>query len=146
MTRINCVPPEELHDRFLVAEYHELPRVFGLVRKAIERGAKPDNYAIFDHYTMGTGHVKFFYTRLKWLAVRQALLIAEMINRGMKPQYENFTDIMAGIPAGWFGDWEPDEADMTINRGRLAERLKEMESKAKRKVITPYNEHELMEQ
>ena len=31
MTRINCVPVTELHDRHLVAEYRELPRCFALM-------------------------------------------------------------------------------------------------------------------
>ena len=34
MTRINCVPVEELHQKHLVAEYRELPRVFRLAEAA----------------------------------------------------------------------------------------------------------------
>jgi len=52
MTRINCVPVETLHQKHLVAEYKELPRTFNLVRKAIQRGEKPD---MSGSYTMGTG-------------------------------------------------------------------------------------------
>lgn len=38
MTRINLIPPSELHYKHLVAEYRELPRVFGLVRRAQANG------------------------------------------------------------------------------------------------------------
>ena len=38
MTRINLVPPKELTDQHLMREYQELPRIVGLVRKAIHRG------------------------------------------------------------------------------------------------------------
>jgi deoxyribonuclease (pyrimidine dimer) len=142
MTRINVVPPKELHDRHLVAEYHELPRIFGLVRKAIAKGMKPEDFrSNFPKYTMGTGHVKFFYGRLKFIAERQIELISEMVNRKMRPQYESFTSLIAGIPKDWFEEWTPSEEDMEVNRKRLSERLIEMKVKQKRKPLTPYNEH-----
>ena len=37
MTRINVVDVTTLHQRHLVAEYRELPRVFALAHKAYER-------------------------------------------------------------------------------------------------------------
>lgn len=143
MTRINCVPPEELHDRHLVAEYHELPRVFGLVKKAISRKLNKDDFISYDTYTFGSGHVKFFYTRLKWLAERQALLIEEMLRRKMRPRHSNFTELFMGIGPEWFGDWSPTEADKKLNRARLGERLEEMKRKKRRVVMTPYNEAQL---
>ena len=139
MTRINCVPPSELHDRFLVAEYHELPRIFGLVQKAIIRGETMEQYARFDNYCMGAGHVKFFYTRLKWLADRQAFLIEEMLKRGMRPNFRSFEELFKGIPRAWFGDWVPTEEAMTVNRSRLMERFQEMSAKPKRKVLSIYD-------
>ena len=138
MTRINCVPPSELHDKFLVAEYHELPRVYNLVRKAVARGHEPKDYAVFSEYTMGSGHVKFFYTRLKWLAERQTLLVEEMLRRKMRPQFVKFDELFAGIRRSWFGDWEPDEKALAANRARLAERLVEMKNKPKRKPVGYY--------
>lgn len=41
MTRINLVPPKELTDQHLMREYQELPRIVGLVRKAIHKERKP---------------------------------------------------------------------------------------------------------
>lgn len=64
MTRINCVPVQELSGPHLVAEYRELPRVFALVRKAALRGS----FSQPETYTLGKGHVLFFYTRLEYLA------------------------------------------------------------------------------
>lgn len=138
MTRINCVPPEELHDKFLVAEYHELPRVYGLVKKAIARGMTPEDFVPFNEYTLGAGHVKFFYTRLKWLAERQASLVEEMLRRKMRPNYVNFDELFSGIRRPWFGDWVPDERALQVNRERLAERLEELKRKPKRKVVGYY--------
>lgn len=118
MTRINCVPPAELTGKHLVAEYRELPRIFGLVRAAIARGEQP---TVMDTYRLGAGHVRFFYTRLAWLARRQAALIDEMKRRGYVPQYG--APSLAGFPAEWCGDWQPTDEALALNRARIMERL-----------------------
>ena len=66
MTRINVVPPAELCNKHLLAEYRELPRVFGL--------AKPVDDAP-SAYVLGKGHVRFFYDKLGYLAKRQRQII-----------------------------------------------------------------------
>lgn len=134
MTRINCVPPSELHDKHLRAEYYELPRVFGLVRKVAEKGIDPATIDAPADYTLGIGHVKFFYTRLGYCLNRQTELIVEMISRGMKPVLTDLKGLCKGIPESAFGAWEPTEAALAINRERLEIRKAEMEAKAKRPV------------
>ncbi len=119
MTRINVVPPRELSRQHLVAEYRELPRVFGLARKAAAAGRKPDAP---DHYTLGAGHVLFFYTRLGWLIDRQKALIAEMLRRGYHPTHTDTSDLLDGIPPEWIRYWIPDANALAINRARIAER------------------------
>lgn len=119
MTRINCVPPSELTRQHLVAEYRELPRVFGLVRAAIDRGETPTPAPA---YTLGKGHVRFFYTRLAWLARRQAALIAEMQRRGYAPAYGAPT--LDDFPQEWCGDWDPPAEALRVNRARIAERVR----------------------
>lgn len=119
MTRINVVPPAELSRQHLVAEYRELPRVFGLARNAAAAGRNPDAPA---RYTLGAGHVLFFYTRLGWLVDRQKSLIAEMIRRGYHPTHTDTTDLLDGIPQAWVGQWAPTDDAMAINRARIAER------------------------
>ena len=132
MTRINCVPPQELHDKHLAAEYYELPRVFGLVRKAVQKGVNLDNIGAPDKYTLGPGHVKFFYTRLGYCLKRQAAIIAEMHARKRKPNLTQLEGLAHGIPEHLFANWEPDEQAIALNRERLEERKKEMTLKAKR--------------
>lgn len=118
MTRINCVPPAELCGKHLVAEYRELPRVFASVRGAIARQERP---ASGDRYTLGKGHVRFFYTRLAWLAARQAALIAEMLRRGYHPSFG--APSLDGFPPEWCGDWQPDAEALRLNRERIAARM-----------------------
>lgn len=119
MTRINCIPVEELSGPHLVAEYRELPRVFRLAEKAALRGS----FTQPGQYTLGPGHILFFYTRLGYLAKRHCQLVKEMRNRNYKPafdgvQRENFPN----IPDQYWNDWEPTSDAMAINRERILQR------------------------
>lgn len=119
MTRINCVPVEELSVKHLVAEYRELPRVFRLAREAIERGDKgnppPD-------YVLGKGHVWFFYSRCGYLYKRQKQLYAEMVRRGYSPNFKPTRELLKGIPSSWRLDWVPTPRALALNRQRIIER------------------------
>jgi len=136
MTRINCVPPSELHKKHLVAEYHEISRVFSLVRKLLASGKDPANCGAPDVYTLGPGHVRFFYTKLAWVQNRLADLALEMEMRGINVRAELLKGVADKIPDRFFGQWEPTEDDMKVNRDRLEERLSQMVDKPKRKVPT----------
>jgi deoxyribonuclease (pyrimidine dimer) len=136
MTRINCIPTKELHKKHLVAEYHEITRVFGLVKKLVASGKDPAMCGAPEQYVLGTGHVRFFYTRLAWVQNRIADLALEMDSRGIKARIELIKGIADGIPESFFGDWEPTEADMALNRERLDERVSQMVDKPKKKVPT----------
>jgi hypothetical protein len=125
MTRINCVPPRELTDKHLVAEYRELPRVYALAEKAVKRGERPDDVRNPERYTMGKGHVRFFYSRLGYITTRYSALITEMIRRGFKPQFRSAPlalRYIETIPANWWRDWEPNGLALEINRRRISER------------------------
>lgn len=127
MTRINCVPVQELSGQHLVAEYRELPRVFALAQKAAARGAVSQPKT----YTLGKGHLLFFYTRLGYLALRHAELIEEMKRRGYKPTFtgikrEDFPD----IPDTFWCSWKPTTTDLLLNRQRIKERSKNTKPEA----------------
>lgn len=122
MTRINCVPPTELTVKHLVAEYRELPRVFGLVRLAIVRGEAPDDPRNPTAYTLGKGHIRFFYARLGYLSKRQQALVDEMRRRGYQPTFVETEQLAAGLPPEWCCDWEPTQEALALNRARIAKR------------------------
>ena len=124
MTRINCVPPNTLCQQHLVAEYRELPRIFGYVVKAVDRGETPDDERNPRSYVLGKGHVRFFYPRLGYLIQRQQSIVSEMKSRGITvnfeaPRREKFNT----IPDEWFGDWAPDDTAININTARINERM-----------------------
>jgi deoxyribonuclease (pyrimidine dimer) len=126
MTRINCIPPNELAGQHLVAEYRELPRVFALVRAAIARQERPDDPRTPRQYRLGAGHIRFFYSRLGYLAGRQAALVAEMKARGYQPLFTDTHRLLEGFPEVWCQDWEPTAEALALNRARIADRLAPM--------------------
>ena len=119
MTRINCVPVEELSGPHLVAEYRELPRVFALALRASQR----KDFTQPPAYTLGKGHLLFFYTRLGYLVKRHAQLIEEMKRRGYKPGFPGMDPSQyPDIPSSWWADWQPTEEAIAMNRQRIRER------------------------
>lgn len=122
MTRINCVPPSELTGKHLVAEYREIGRVFALVRAAVKRKETIYDTRNPKAYTLGTGHVRFFYSRLRYVKRRFLSLVEEMEARGYRPKFTSPPD-SSDIPLVWFGDWVPDATALAINRARIKDRL-----------------------
>lgn len=119
MTRINVIAPRRLTDQHLLAEYRELPRVFALAAKATSVVPVPPDY------TLGTGHVRFFYARTGYLAQRQQTLIQELLDRGY-----NLTHRTAPAPVlGRDADWTPDDVAGNINLARLREKLAKVGAK-----------------
>ena len=80
MTRINVVPVTELHNKHLLAEYRELPRIFGASKKWLERGGRVRDLP--QSYRLGKGHVLFFYDKLQFCFARQRALYRECLRRG----------------------------------------------------------------
>lgn len=115
MTRINVISPSDLTDQHLLAEYRELPRVFTLARNA-----QPLNLGFIPTaYTLGSGHVRFFYPRTGFLARRQEELIRELLDRGYKLTHLSAPEPVPGLDR----DWTPDEAALHVNLTRLRDKL-----------------------
>lgn len=131
MTRINLVPPSELHGKHLVAEYYELPEIFILAQKRMLKGHTPEMCEIPAEYCFGIGHKRFFYNKLKFLDTRLTLLVEEMHNRGYQTQAG--ARILAQLPlclistkSEWWCDWIPPEHSIELSRARLRQRAFEL--------------------
>ena len=75
MTRINLVPPQELMDQHLFAEFREIKMVpKSLARSIAARGVQGVLKRIPPRFTLNTGHVSFFYDKGAYLVERYALL------------------------------------------------------------------------
>lgn len=130
MTRINTIDPKMLHTKHLVAEYRELPRIFGLVEYAIQKKLDYKKNMPVD-YVIGKGHVTFFYDKLDYLAKRHKTLVDEMLERGYKPNYTGSLKELwkDKIPEQMWNDYEPTSNAIAINQERINQRLATMKGK-----------------
>lgn len=124
MTRINVVPVEELHYSHLVAEYRELPRVFTLARNA-QRDILGGRKKLPAEWTLGTGHVTFYFDKLKYCSDRYEQLTKEMQNRNYNPKPIATESLLKGIDIKLIKDYIPTKEALEENRKRISLRLKE---------------------
>jgi hypothetical protein len=116
MTRINAaIHPSELPSKLLVAERRELIRIPNCIKSG---RAKVENAT--DTFKLGSGHVKFFYSRIGYLKKRYIQLTDECIRRGIKAT--DFSDSFIGLPDNCMNDWEPSGDDRKIIIDRIKER------------------------
>ena len=117
MTRINVVPVEQLCDQHLLAEHRELTRIPNNIvnGKAIVKDIPPA-------YTLGTGHVKFFYDKLWWLNERYCDLQIECEHRGFNVKYIWPSEVDRYFPDTW-GDFDVTQQATELNKQRIIERM-----------------------
>ena len=117
MTRINIgVPPRELTNKHLIAEHREIKRIPNVVSKG-----KYNLKCVPPQFTLGKGHVSFFYDKLGYLKERYVSLYNECINRGFNVQ--NYEDCWDGVPRELMNSYVPTERDVLIVTERIADRL-----------------------
>jgi len=116
MTRINSgIRPIQLIDAHLFAEYRELKRIPNTIKSG--RAIIKD---IPKQFTLGTGHVKWFYPRLKYLHKRSDELYQELIKRGYN--VEDYSSCFENLPSHLYNDWD-DSVGKNILVERITERL-----------------------
>ncbi|MCA9485382.1 MAG: pyrimidine dimer DNA glycosylase/endonuclease V [Nanoarchaeota archaeon] len=114
MVRVNLVPPRELMDQHLVAEYVEIMMLVGHTKKY------PSLDGIPETYRLGEGHIKFFKNKLGYLKKRHELISREMKRRGFRTDKK--LDLK-GFGKEYFVDWVPGEKDFKVIRKRLREKI-----------------------
>ncbi|MCD6010631.1 MAG: Pyrimidine dimer glycosylase [Flavipsychrobacter sp.] len=116
MTRINAgIPPKKLSRQHLIAEHREIVRIPNAIKSGKAKVAD-----IPDKFTLGKGHVKFFYNKLKYLHCRYEELYAECTSRGYNMTC--FGDAFSGLPPELYNDYKPTSAAITMIKARIKER------------------------
>jgi len=126
MTRVNLVPPSELKDQHLFTEFREIK----MVPRALERSLRNHSTqevlkTIPSTFTLGKGHVLFFYDKGAYLRRRYQLIRMELRRRGI-----NFNEDSEFDPNGVYyrvtefdGNYVPTQAAMRTIRARIAEKI-----------------------
>jgi deoxyribonuclease (pyrimidine dimer) len=120
MTRVNLIPPDQLTNKHLVAEFKELSQLIGQVRKMIKNPNTLNK--IPKEFTLNTGHVTFFVDKLLYIKNRHQLIKQEMLHRGFKADANlNLID----LPPQLFNDYIPTPDAVNIVRTRIQLRISE---------------------
>lgn len=124
MTRISAsIRPNELCDKMLMAEHREIIRIPNTIKSG---KAKVNLSKISPVFKLGTGHVTFFYNKLKYLHNRYKLLYLECKDRGFNVQ--DYNSCFEGLPEHLYKDWSENEEVRKIVVERINERLSTMKS------------------
>ena len=112
ISQINCIRVALIPTRFLVAEYQCILRMPNMTSKCTSTSDIPANY------TLGRGHLKFFYDKGEYLRRRlEEEIIPELRKRGVNVTTTKYKD----HPEGMNYDWEPSEEDKIACFTRLVE-------------------------
>lgn len=113
MTRINAgIAPDELPDKLLLAEHREIKRIGNSIKSG-----RAIVVNLPERFTLGKGHVKFFYDKIYWLYCRYTLLYAECKRRGFN--VANYGGSFCGLPTDLYNDWHPTPADRQLVVDRI---------------------------
>ena len=123
MTRINIIPPEELYDQHLIAEYREITMVPAALNRTLNSKAGLDLSKIPLNFTLNKGHVYFFYDKGKYLYKRYLKIILEMKRRNFKPSISRKFPKNIFIKNNLYNDWMPTIEDCAIIRERISEKI-----------------------
>lgn len=74
-----------------------------------------------EQFTLGKGHVKFFYIRLTFLFKRYVHIYEECMKRGFK--VTDYSEAWLDIPEQYMNDWRPPEHEVTRVKNLLYERI-----------------------
>ena len=116
MTRINAgMPPKQLSRQHLIAEHREIVRIPNNIKsgKAVIKD-------IPEKFTLGKGHVKFFYDKLKYLHKRYEELYKECVERGYNMTW--FGESFLNLPENLYNDYLPTEEATALIKQRIIER------------------------
>lgn len=129
MTRINLIDPRNLADQHAMAEWREIKMVPAALRRSLRtRKVSAILANIPARYTLNTGHVTFFYPRMKFLTARYKLLTDELLTRNydISDKSGDFTPFLHDLPYAFNStEWCPDKGEIAINVERILLRLSE---------------------
>jgi len=146
MTRINLIHPTDLMDQHLMAEFYEIRRIPKCLRRSLRAAEKQDvkthSYddvqvmkimgevivlrKIPKAFTLGTGHVTFFYDKGEFLRKRYEAILEECLCRKFNINTDSKFDedkIFERLDSRFNNDYEPSPEALAISRQRIAEKI-----------------------
>ena len=106
-----------------MAEYREIFMIGSSLQRSF-KSLKWDPKRIPKKFTLGTGHVMFFYDKGKYLHKRYAQIRKELIKRDFNLDPTRKFKVTQ-FPTEYYNDWDPSLEDQEIIRQRIEERIKQ---------------------
>ena len=148
MTRINLVPPAELMDQHLFAEFREIKMVPKALRRSLLAAHKREHkgksypiappvpwtqnamYAVLGRipteFTLNSGHVSFFYNKGIYLHERYMDICDELVKRNINFDRAAMLDadrVFNELPCEFWDDYVPTENALKLIRQRIKEKI-----------------------
>jgi deoxyribonuclease (pyrimidine dimer) len=125
MTRVNIIPPQDLMDQHLMAEFREIRHVGpSLQRTLSSKNGNTFKTKISETYTLNKGHVTFFYDKGLYLHKRFLLIKEELIKRGFNINKDIEFNLHL-FPEDCINDYTPTQQEIDINLERINLRISE---------------------
>jgi hypothetical protein len=122
MTRINAgLSVEILCDAHLLSEHREICRIPNLIHKGKYNLANQPS-----EFTLGKGHISFFYSRQEYLLNRYKELYAECKARGFN--VTDYSSAWDNLPKKLMNNYNPTPQAIALLQQRIQERLKGMKN------------------
>ena len=136
MTRINLVPPDELMDQHLFAEFREIKMVPKALRRSLAAATARHGNDAYTHvlqripsnFTLNKGHVSFFYDKGEYLRDRFGKLCFELDRRGINYNRSAVLDdagVFDSLPPAFNQHYVPPPEALQLVRDRIALRISE---------------------
>jgi deoxyribonuclease (pyrimidine dimer) len=137
MTRINLVPPSELTDQHLFAEFREIKMIPKSLRRSLLAAQRRNDgswykaqvavmHKIPKEFTLNKGHVSFFYDKGLYLMKRYSDICRELDLRGVRYDRNALLDpdwIYMELPTQFKQDYTPTPVALALIRDRIRERI-----------------------
>jgi deoxyribonuclease (pyrimidine dimer) len=124
---MNLVPPAELLDQHLFAEWREIKMVPQSLARSLQAWGLPGVLnRVPPTFRLGTGHVSFFYDKGAYLHQRFEELGVELHARGVQYNREAVLDrasVYATLPPAFHRGYTPTPAALAEVRARIADRV-----------------------
>lgn len=126
MTRVNGhIKPEDLCDEHLLAEYHEILRINDWAAYRARKQGESMLKDIQQVFTLGKGHVTFFYDKLKYIHLRFESLKEELLRRNVNVKV--IYDPKVSLEFPWlYNDWNTSKEADRLLVTRILERASSM--------------------
>ena len=123
MTRINVIPAKLLLDQHLLAEKKEINQLAGQLTKSL-RSINWTYSTLPNEFTLGTGHVKFWYLRGGFIRQRYKEVYDECVDRKFNVK-DNFNDVWLNKPSIFNRNYSPTDSAIALIKSRISDRVLE---------------------